>query len=111
MTASGFSRLARLTGKSGGIGDLRIAEYPGPLGLHDAGQIAKNIEDTLIDRIVDGLTGAHAGADAEAAAGGRDPREIVFAGTPRTSRGTSTRSNGATGCRSSRPRSRGSRRF
>ena len=81
MTATGFSTLARLTGKSGGIADLHIAEYPGPLGLHDAGQISKHVEETLIERIVDGLTRAHEGADAEAGSGGHGPREIVFSGT------------------------------
>lgn len=81
MTTSGFSVLARLTGKAGGVADLRIAEYPGPLGMHDAGQIAKNVEQTLIDRIVDGLTRAHGNAGAEAASCERDPRDVVFAGT------------------------------
>ena len=48
--------LARLTGKSGGVEDLNIAEYPGPLGIHDPAQITKNIESDLIGKIVTGLT-------------------------------------------------------
>lgn len=81
ITTSGFSTLARLTGKAGGVDDLRIAEYPGPIGLHDAGQIGANIEQSLIDSIVGGLTGAGATGDDVAGAASRDPREIVFTGT------------------------------
>jgi hypothetical protein len=80
VTTTGFSTLARLTGKSGGVEDLRIAEYPGPLGIHTAEQIAHNIERTLIDRIVAGLTGAD-DAGTAAKPGGADPRAIVFTGT------------------------------
>ena len=39
VTTPGFSVLARLTGKAGGVADLRIAEYPGPVGIHDAKEI------------------------------------------------------------------------
>ena len=39
VTTTGFSVLARLTGRSGGIADLNIAEYPGPLGIHSPDQI------------------------------------------------------------------------
>lgn len=81
MTTSGFSVLARLTGKAGGVEDLSIAEYPGPIGIHDAVQITQNIEQTLIARIVDGLSRTGASADRSAKAGSRDQREIVFTGT------------------------------
>ena len=78
VTTTGFTTLARLTGKAGGVAALRTAEYPGPLGIHGADQIARNIGDALIDQIVDGLTRA----DGAAAAVHRgDPREVVFAGT------------------------------
>ena len=50
--------LARLTAKSGGVDDLRIAEYPGPLGMHDAATIANNIATVLVDKVVEGLTAA-----------------------------------------------------
>ncbi len=82
MTTTGFSVLARLTGKAGGVEDLSIAEYPGPLGIHDAGEIARNIESVLLDRIISGLTQPQ-GHVATAVARGGDPREIVFAGTAR----------------------------
>ena len=46
VTSTGFSLQARLTGKAGGIEDLRIAEYPGPLGIHSADEIERNVETT-----------------------------------------------------------------
>jgi hypothetical protein len=82
VTTTGFSQLARLTGKSGGVDDLNIAEYPGPLGMHDESEIAANIEAVLIDRIVSGLTQSQSHA-APAPARSRDPRQIVFSGTAR----------------------------
>ena len=78
VTTTGFTTLARLTGKSGGVAALRTAEYPGPLGIHGPDQIARNIGDALIGQIVDGLTRADGAA---AASGRRDPRAIVFAGS------------------------------
>jgi hypothetical protein len=81
VTTPGFSLLARLTGKAGGVADLRIAEYPGPLGMHDAAQIESNIGPAFIERIVNALTGADANAGAGENTGERDPGEIVFSGT------------------------------
>ena len=72
--------LARLTAKSGGVDGLRIAEYPGPLGIHDVATIEKNVAGVLIEKIVDGLTGGTAGthaADTELA----DAEQVVFTGT------------------------------
>ncbi len=72
--------LARFTGKAGGIDDLHIAEYPGPLGIHEAPEIEKNITGVLADRIVAGLTSKADGAAAKGAIS-RGPRAIVFSGT------------------------------
>jgi hypothetical protein len=47
ITTTGFSAQARFTGKAWGVEGLHIAEYPGPLGIHDANQIAQNVESTL----------------------------------------------------------------
>lgn len=58
---------------------MRIAEYPGPVGIHDADLIARNIEQSLIQQIVDALTGTNAPQRAGVAA--RDPRAAVFTGT------------------------------
>ncbi|MCW5603816.1 MAG: hypothetical protein KIT18_04635 [Burkholderiales bacterium] len=61
------------------MADLRIAEYPGPVGIHDADEIEKNIGESLIAQIIDGLTCENQDA-AAAAASHSDPREIVFTG-------------------------------
>ena len=71
--------LARLTAKAGGIENLRIAEYPGPLGIHDAGQISKNV-GALVEQIADGLTRSDA-ASGNVTTGAPGPAEIVFTGT------------------------------
>ena len=81
ITTTGFSNLAIHVGKSAGVEDLRIAEYPGPLGIHDGARIQENIEHTLIDKIVAGLTQSGDGGVA-AAKRGSDPRAIVCSGTP-----------------------------
>src|SRR3990170_4201724 len=73
-------RLGSLTGKSGGIEDLNIAEYPGPLGIHDPAQITQNIESDLVGKIIAGLTGGS--GEAAAASAKRNPKDIVFTGTP-----------------------------
>ena len=72
--------LARFTGKAGGVSNLSIAEYPGPLGIHEAAEIERNIGDVLIDRIVAGLTTVTGGGQTPAATA-RDPRTIVHTGT------------------------------
>ena len=81
MTTKGFSALARFTGKSAGVEALGIAEYPGPVGIHDADEIARNIEQGLIEKIVASLTGTGASAGSATALPGDDPRAIVFRGT------------------------------
>ena len=72
--------LARFTGKAGGVDDLHIAEYPGPLGIHEAQEIENNIAQVLVERIVAGLTATTGGAATKRAAA-QDPRAIVFTGT------------------------------
>lgn len=81
VTTKGFSALARFTGKSAGVEALGIAEYPGPVGIHDADEIARNIEQGLIERIVASLNGTDASRDGAAARVGDGPRAIVFRGT------------------------------
>lgn len=81
VTAAGFTMLARLTGKSSGVKNLRIAEYPGPIGLHDEQTIARNVRAKLIDQIVAGLTGTSGDARDAAANAAWDPRAVVFTGT------------------------------
>ncbi|MBX3651655.1 MAG: hypothetical protein KF771_09805 [Burkholderiales bacterium] len=81
ITTTGFSAQARFTGKAWGVEGLQIAEYPGPLGIHDANQIAQNVESSLFDRIVKGLTDNSGIAGAESKAGRLSQRDVVFTGT------------------------------
>ena len=81
ITTTGFSTQARFTGRAWGVDHLRIAEYPGPVGIHDMNQIASNVESTLFDRIVNGLTIEEKTSDVQATARPRNPRDIVCAGT------------------------------
>jgi hypothetical protein len=80
IATTGFTTLARLTGKAGGVSDLSIAEYPGPVGIHETAQIEKNIESVLLERIIHGLT---LGSDeAQTSAGtATNPRQAVFSGS------------------------------
>lgn len=79
VTTTGFSALARFTGKAGGIDDLAIAEYPGPLGIHDAAFISRNL-DRVVAQIIEGLTRSSASAEtAGHQAGGAD--RPIFTGT------------------------------
>lgn len=82
VTSTGFTTLARLAAKAGGLDGLRTAEYPGPLGIHPSETIEENVNAVLVDRIVEGLTG---GADQVDTGDAErpDPRRIVFSGTLR----------------------------
>ena len=80
ITSTGFSVLARLGAKAGGVAGLRLAEYPGTLATHSPGVIEEKVTSVLFDQIVDGLTRPDAAAPAAANAAW-DPRKIVFAGT------------------------------
>ncbi|MDP2396960.1 MAG: hypothetical protein Q8M53_01225 [Burkholderiales bacterium] len=61
------------------MADLNVSEYPGPLGIHDTAQIAKNIEGKLLDQIINGLT---VGSDtAETVTASSNPHDVVFTGT------------------------------
>ena len=77
---TGFINSAHLVGKSWGIDDLRIAEYPGAVAIHSAEVIAKNIEEVLLDRVIDGLTKSPQ-TKAPGTAGGAKPGKVVLTGT------------------------------
>jgi hypothetical protein len=51
-----------------GVADLAIAEYAGPIGVHDNAEIERNVEGGLIDRIVEALTRDASPARSSAAA-------------------------------------------
>ena len=81
VATTGFPVLARLSGASGGITNLRVAEYPGPVGIHDPARIAKNVSEVLFERIVKGLTQPEALNARAATHPAWNPREAVCSGT------------------------------
>lgn len=82
VTSTGFTTLARLTAKAGGVDGIRTAEYPGPLGIHPSSTIEEKVNGVLVERIVEGLT--QASPEVKAAKAEKwDPRRIVFSGTLR----------------------------
>ena len=56
ITTTGFTKIARAVAKAEGMADVRIAEYPGAVGVHAEDLVRKNVEDVLFGRIVDLLT-------------------------------------------------------
>ena len=78
VTTTGFSALARFTGKAGGVEDLAIAEYPGPLGMHDAQTIARNLEG-VVEQIAVALT--QSASEPHAGSAAFDPGQTVFSGS------------------------------
>ena len=82
VTSTGFTTLARLTAKAGGVDGIRTAEYPGPLGMHPSSTIEEKVNGVLVERIIEGLTQTSAEVEAPKAEKW-DPRRIVFSGTLR----------------------------
>jgi hypothetical protein len=79
VTLTGFTRVAQQAAKAMGVPDLRIAEYPGAVGVHLEDLVRKNVEEVLFDRIVEGLTRNSSGDEVVAEQGFR-PDEVVFRG-------------------------------
>ena len=82
ITTSGFTTLARMLGRSTGIDDLRVAEYPGPMGIDTPAQMQQKLEQHVFDAVVAGLTAPQA-ASVAANARTRGPGDIVFTGSLR----------------------------
>lgn len=80
ITTTGFTTIAKAIGKAEGITDLRVAEYPGAVGVHAEALVEKNVETVLFDQIVDCLTQPRPGA-AQETVSKRRGNEIVFEGT------------------------------
>jgi hypothetical protein len=78
VTLTGFTRVAHQAAKAMGIPGLRIAEYPGAVGVHPEDLVRKNVESVLFDRIVDGLTNSSAAGDTLVAPS--KPAEVAFRG-------------------------------
>lgn len=85
VTTTGFTTIAKSIGKAEGIADLRVAEYPGAVGVHTEAQVEQNVENVLFGRIVDCLTKPAASQATSAAKSpastSRRGDEIVFEGT------------------------------
>ena len=79
VTLTGFTAVAHLAAKAAGVEELRIAEYPGAVGVQLA-EIREKIKGVLFNQIIDGLTNPIKG-EGPTAAIGWNPREIVFRGT------------------------------
>lgn len=79
VTVKGFKEVAREAAEAAGVVGLRVAAYPGAVGVHQD-EIRKNIKEDLFDQIVDGLTKTEtdepvAGLQVE------DPKAMVCKGT------------------------------
>lgn len=81
VTTTGFTAIARAVGKAEGITGLRVAEYPGAVGVHPEALVEKNVENVLFEQIVAELTEPRAGESTDAAGGARRPDDIVFEGS------------------------------
>ena len=65
---TGFLVNATLTGKSWGIENIQVAEYPGALAIHSREDMQKNIREVLVEHVIAGLTQrAQASASADLA--------------------------------------------
>ncbi len=81
VTTTGFTNIAKAVGRAEGLTGLRVAEYPGAVGVHPEALVEKNVENVLFDQIVRELTQSRAGA-AEAATGpARRADDIVYEGS------------------------------
>ena len=81
VTTTGFTTIARAAAKAEGMSALRVAEYPGAVGVHAEALVEKNVEEVLFGRIVDELTRPVKAGAAQAAAAAGKPDAIVFEGT------------------------------
>ena len=81
VTTTGFTNIAKAAGRAEGIMGLRVAEYPGAVGVHPEALVEKNVESVLFERIVDELTKPRAGESEQAATAAKRASDIVFEGT------------------------------
>ena len=80
VTTTGFTTIAKSIGKSEGIANLRVAEYPGAVGVHPEELVDANVENVLFDRIVSELTQPRKASVSDAGAV-QQSSDIVFEGT------------------------------
>jgi len=80
VTTTGFTAIAKAAGRAEGITGLRVAEYPGAVGVHPEALVEKNVEEVLFARIVAELTQPKAGERQQQGASKR-AGDIVYEGT------------------------------
>jgi hypothetical protein len=81
VTTTGFTTIAKAIGKAEGLTNLRVAEYPGAVGVHPEALVVKNVEEVLFDQIVAELTKPRPGETEQAAGAARRANQIVYEGT------------------------------
>ena len=81
VTTTGFTNIARAVGRAEGLTGLRVAEYPGAVGVHPEALVEKNVENVLFGQIVSELTQPRSGERDAAATPVRRADDIVFEGT------------------------------
>jgi hypothetical protein len=81
VTTTGFTTIARAAAKAEGMANVRIAEYPGAVGVHAEDLVVKNVEDVLFDRIVENLTRPVGSESPQAAPNTRRADDTVFDGS------------------------------
>ncbi|MCC6533609.1 MAG: hypothetical protein IT531_13745 [Burkholderiales bacterium] len=80
VTTTGFTAIAKAAGKAEGLTGLRVAEYPGAVGVHAEALVRENVETVLFQRIVDELTRPRPGEHDDGAGPARPAGEIVYEG-------------------------------
>jgi hypothetical protein len=80
VTTTGFTNIAKAVGKAEGITGLRVAEYPGAVGVHPEALVEKNVENVLFDQIVNELTKPRSGESVQTGAAQR-ASDIVYEGS------------------------------
>ena len=81
VTTTGFTTIAKAAAKAEGMTDIRIAEYPGAVGVHPEDVVVKNVTDVLFKRIVEGLTRPVSGEALKSPDSARAANESVYEGT------------------------------
>ena len=81
IVTTGFATLGHLAAKGGGVEGLRLAEYPGAVGLHEPSAIADNVQKILVDQIIGGLTKSPELGSRTTAGAAWHPRRVVFNGS------------------------------
>lgn len=80
IAASSFVKLAKFVGKSEGIGDLAIAEYPGAILTHTPAEMTEKLRQAVFGQVIKALT-EHKESSSMASRQKSNPEDIVNKGT------------------------------